>query len=518
MDPARTFARSTLLLAAVGGAAISLSGCKVGPDYQRPTVESPATFRNGPDAPDAASFADLPWWQVFNDEVLQSLVREALTNNYDLRIAISRIEQAKALEAQAVSPLYPQIGYNAGLSQGRNAFVGSPSPNGGDTTSSALATLNVFWEIDLWGRIRRADEAALAQILIAEENRRGIMLSLVTSVARAYFELLDLDLETMIANENVASFQTSLDLFTRRSTGGVDSKLQVFRAQANLSQVASTIPEFQRLAAIKENQICLLLGRNPGPIARGKPFGEQAFPVEIPSGIPSALLERRPDIRAAEQSMVSANALIGVATANYFPQIGLTAFLGKVSPELSAFSSGTSNAWSVAATMAGPIFTGGRTKAEVDQAVAASNEARLRYEQTVRNAFGEVANSLVSREKLIEAEQQLKQQVSSLSSAVSMSRDRFDVGKASYFEILDAQQQLFPAQISLARTKLEQHIAVIQLYGSLGGSWNVATEKWAEAPADGAAPAPAAPAASPTPSPQPQTPRPERTTITRTRA
>ncbi|MGH7131599.1 MAG: efflux transporter outer membrane subunit [Phycisphaerales bacterium] len=469
---------STLGLSAAALTAMHLAGCKVGPDYQRPAVDSPSSFRDGPAEPPAASLADLPWWQVFDDPALQTLVREALVNNYELRIAVTRIEQAAAIEAQTASPLYPQLSYNAALSNGRNAFVGSPSPNGGDTSSSALATLNAFWEIDLWGRIRRADEAALAQILAAEETRRGVMLTLVTAVARAYFELLDLDLEIVIAQENVKSFQQSLDLFSRRSSGGVESKLQVFRAQANLSQVAATIPELQRLIAIKENEINLLLGRNPGPVARGNVFLEQKFPFEIPAGIPSALLERRPDIRVAEQNLVSANAQIGVATAGYYPRIGLTAFMGKVSPELSAFSSGTSNAWSVAASIAGPIFTGGRTKGEVDQAVAAAEEARLRYRQVVTAAFGEVANALVSREKFAGVEVQLREQVTSLEAAVKMSRERYDIGRASYFEILDAQQQLFPAQISLARTKLNEYVTIVQLYASLGGGWNLPTEQW----------------------------------------
>ena len=469
---------SSLTVGAAALVVIHLAGCKVGPDYQRPAIESPANFRDAQTSASNVSFADLPWWEVFDDPALQSLVREALANNFDLRIAISRIEQAAAVEAATVSALYPQVGYNGALSNGRNAFVGTPSPNNGNTQSSALATLNVAWEVDLWGRIRRADEAALARMLEAEETRRGVMLSLVTSVARAYFELLDLDLEIQIANENVKSFSDSLDLFTRRSTGGVDSKLQVFRAQANLSQVASTIPEIQRLIALKENEISLLLGRDPGPIARGKAFLDQKFPVEIPSGIPSSLLERRPDIRAAEQRMIAANAEIGVATANYYPQIGLTAFMGKVSPELSAFSGGASNSWAVAASVAGPIFTAGRTKAEVDRAVAAANEARIQYERVIKSAFGEVASTLVSRQKFADAEVQLDQQVTALEASVRMSKERYDIGRASYFEILDAQQQLFPAQIAFARTKLNQSVSIIQLYSSLGGGWNLPTGQW----------------------------------------
>ncbi len=481
MNARRSIARSAFCGAIVAGLVVALSGCKMGPDYARPPVETPPAFRDGPEQPEPASLADLPWWQVFNDEALQAVIRESLANNYDLRVAVSRIEQARAIEAQTASPLYPQIGYQGGVASGRNSFLGTPSPNGGSTSGSALLTLNAAWEIDLWGRIRRADEAALAQILAAEESRRGVMLTLTTSVAQAYFELLELDLEIDIANRNVASFQQTLDLFTKRSTGGISSRLQVLRAQANLSQVASTIPELERQVAIKENQINLLLGRNPGPVARGRTLADQTMPVEIPTGLPSALLERRPDIRQAEQSMVAANALIGVAKADYFPRIGLTTFFGKVSPELSAFSSGSSNAWGIAGNLAGPVFTGGLLQGQLDQAKAQYEQSRLQYEQAIKNAFSEVANTLVTREKLGGTETELKRQVIALTESVSMARERYDVGRSSYFEILDAQVQLYPAEASLARTHVDQFIAVIQLYRVLGGGWNMEPGAWAEA-------------------------------------
>ena len=468
---------------AVGVVGIAtVAGCKFGPNYERPAVTAPESYRDQPasSAADGASFADLNWWQVYKDPQLQSLVRTALEHNYDAQIAVTRILQAEAIEIQTASPLYPQIGYQGGIATGRNSFLGTPNPNNGTTTGSALLTLSCAWEIDLWGRVQRADEAALAQILAAEENRRAVMLTLVTSVAQAYFELLELDLEVEIARQNVASFQQSLDLFSRRANGGVDSQLQVLRAQANLSQVAATIPELQRLTAIKENQINLLLGTTPGPITRGKPLVEQEMPVEIPVGLPSSLLERRPDIRASEQQLVAANAQIGAAIANFFPQIGLTTFFGKASPSLSSFTSGSTNAWGVGANLSGPIFTAGLTQAQVDQAKAQFQEAKLRYEQIVNASFHEVADTLVTREKLISIEQELQVQVKSLSGAVVISRDRYAVGRASYFEILDAQQQLYPAQTSLARAKADQYIAVIQLYKALGGGWNLPTDDWTD--------------------------------------
>lgn len=468
------------LLTALAGTALvlPLSACKQGNDYTRAAFNSPSQYRGGQPLGEAASVADLPWWEVFNDPALQALIQTSLTNNYDLRIAISRIEQARAVQAQVASALYPQVGYQGGVGAGRNAFIGNPSPNNGDTNGSALLTVNAFWELDLWGRVRRADEAALARILAAEESRRGVMLILVTDVAQAYFELIELDLELEIARSNVASFEQTLDLFTRRSDGGVSTRLEVLRAQASLAQVASTIPELQRLIAVKENQINLLLGQAPSTVARGKALLDQTMPVEIPHGLPSDLLERRPDIRVAEQNLIAANAEIGVAMADYFPRIGLTAFFGKVSPELNNFTSGSTNAYSIAGSLSGPIFTAGRTKAQVEAAKAVFDEAQLQYEKTIVTAFGEVANALVAREQLAGIEVELNKQVAALTESVVMSRQRYDVGRANYFEILDAQQQLFPAETSLARTKVNQYIAIIQLYKALGGGWKMSTQDW----------------------------------------
>lgn len=469
--------------------AAALSGCVQGPDYKHIETPAPSSFRFGPGSNEPSSIADLPWWEVFKDPALQSLIRESLNSNYDLRIAVSRIEQARAIQAATASSLYPQVGYNAGLSHGRNAFVGSPAPNGGDTTSSALLTLNAAWELDIWGRIQRADEAALAEILAAEEVHRAVMLSLVTEVAQTYIELIELDLELQIARSNVASFEKTYDLFNRRSTGGVSTRLQVLRAQADLSQVAATIPEIQRLIGIKENAICVLLGKQPGPIDRagmngspGQPILEQQFPVSIPVGLPSTLVQRRPDILAAEARVAAASARVGVAMAERFPRIGLTAFFGKASPELNDFTSGVSNAWALGVTAAGPIFNGGLTQAQIDLAKAQLDQAVLEYQKAVNNSFSEVSDALVTRERLAEVESELTKQVGALTEAVDMSRQRYDVGKANYFEILDSQKQLYPAETARARAKADQFIAVIQLYKALGGGWNVSEKDWANAP------------------------------------
>jgi len=450
-----------------------LAGCAVGPKYQRPQVDSPADFRNAPGVVATNSLADLPWWDVYKDETLRTLIQAALTNNYDVRIAASRVEQARQLSAQARSQFFPSIGYGGAVSRGRNEFLGSPNSNGGSTGDAALATVNAAWEVDLWGRIRRLNESARAQYLATEEAQRGVMLSLVSDVALAYFELLELDLQLQIALRTAGSFEESLKMFTQRLEGGVASRLDTSRAAGALATTSAQVPEVQRQIALKENQINVLLGRNPGPVGRNVTMLQQVMPPEVPAGLPSALLERRPDILAAEQNLRSANALIGVAVAEFLPKIGLTAFLGKVSPELSAFTAGSANAWSIAASAAGPLFQGGALRAQYRQAKAAWEQARLEYERTALNAFQEVSNALVSREKFAATAVQFDQAVTAYQESVRVSTQRYLAGKASYFEVLEAQQLLFPAENSLARSQLNQLIVVVQLYRALGGGWNL---------------------------------------------
>jgi multidrug efflux system outer membrane protein len=450
-----------------------LSGCATGPDYKRPTVESPAQFRNAPDAASTKSFADLPWWDVYKDETLKALIDTALTNNYDVRIAATRVEQARALSAQARSQYLPSVGYGGGVSRGRNEFLGTPSPNRGDTGDAALATLNAAWEIDLWGRIRRLNESAQARFFATEEARRGVMISLVSELAFAYIELLELDLQLQIAQRTTESFEETLRLFNDRLEGGIASRLDTSRAQGALATTASRVPEVERQIAIKENQINVLLGRNPGPVERSATLLGQTMPPEVPAGLPSDLLERRPDIRVAEQNLRSANAEVGVATADFFPRIGLTALLGKVSPEISDLTSGNANMWSFAANATGPLFQGGALRAQKRQAVARWEQVKLEYEQRVLTAFQEVSDALVSREKYALSRAQFEQAVASYQEAVTISMQRYLSGNASYFEVLEAQQLLFPAEISLARAEANQLLVIIQLYRSLGGGWNL---------------------------------------------
>ena len=312
------------------GASIFPSGCAVGPNYARPAVNTPPAYR-GDTTPANGLSADLNWWQVYDDAMLQSLIREAFTNSYDLRIAVTRVEQARAVVMQARSQFVPNVGYSGTVSRGRNDFLGTAYPENAATTSSVSATLNAFWELDLWGRIRRLNESARAQFLASEEAQRGVRLTLLSDVATAYFQLLELDQELEVACRTTNSFGQSLRIFLQRVEGGTASALESSRAEAALDDAAATVPAIRDRISATENELCILLGRNPGPIARPTTLLAQTMP-DIPAGLPSSLLERRPDVRQAEQLLRSANAQVGESVAEFFPKIGLTAFLGKVSP------------------------------------------------------------------------------------------------------------------------------------------------------------------------------------------
>jgi multidrug efflux system outer membrane protein len=446
------------------------SGCSVGPNYKRPPIASPSVFR-GDTSPTNTSFADLDWWRVYEEPTLQALVREAFTNNYDLRIAITRVEQARALAMQARSQFVPSATYSGTVSRGRNAVLGSPFPNNGTTASTAAATLNAFWEVDLWGRVRRLNEAARARFLASEEARRGVRLSLLSDVASDYFRLLELDKELEIAGRTTNSFNESLRIFSRRVEGGTASALESDRAEAALAGAAATIPAILDEISSVENQLCLLLGRSPGPIRRSNQSLASLLPPAVPAGMPSSLLQRRPDIREAEDVLRAANAQVGESVAEFFPKIGLTALMGKVSPELSAFTGGSANAWALAAEASGPLFQGGRLVGQYRQAKAAYDESVLRYRQSALIALRDVSDSLISREHLEDIRAQRARQVSALGSSVKLSTERYTAGKASYYEVLEAQQQLFPAELDLARTQRDQLLTIVSLYKALGGGW-----------------------------------------------
>src|SRR6185503_568755 len=427
-------------------AALSLAGCAVGPNYKRPVINAPTGFRDATNQVATNTLADLPWWTVFKDPVLQDLVCTALTNSYDLRIILTRVDQARALQAQARSQFLPQINYQGEATRGRNSFLTSPSPNGGKTTDSYLGAFEAAWEIDLWGRVRRMNEAARANFMATQEGRRNVMISLVSGVASAYFELLELDEQLAIAKRTRDSYERSYKLFDDQRVAGLASNLEVSRAKLSLRSVAANIPDIERQIALKENEIDVLLGRNPAPIPRTATLVAQEFPVEIPVGLPSDLLERRPDVRVAEQRVRQANAEIGVAVGDFFPRLGLTTFYGGASTELHNLVKTSANTWSLAASAAGPLFTGGRLTGRYREAKAASEEAKLQYQDTALIAFREVSDALISRRRYEEGRVEQAQAVEAGRQAVELATVRYKEGKASYYEVLEAQQQLFPAE------------------------------------------------------------------------
>lgn len=459
---------------------IFIGGCAVGPSYRRPAVTVPANYRGAEGLPpQQASIADLPWWEVFKDERLHELVKTALANNYDLRIAVTRIEQSRQLAAQARAQYFPFLNYGVTSSDGKNEFLGAVSPDELEQNGAFAAVASAAWEADVWGRIRRENEAARAQYLATEEARRGVLLSLVSDVAQAYFELLELDLQLDIAKQTTDSFSQTLKLFTQRLEGGVATKLDTSRASAAQATAAANIPEIERQIAVKENQISILLGENPSPVARNAKLLDEIVPPDVPAGLPSNLLERRPDVLEAEQQVRSANAQIGVATANYFPRIGLTALFGRASSPLNSLSSGEATVWSIAGSLSGPIFQGGALKAQKRQAVAAWQQTMLEYEFTAQAAFQDVSDALVSRQKYDAVRDQQENAVQSYEESVKVALQRYTAGKASYFEVLDAQLQLFPAQTALATTELNRRTVIVQLYKALGGGWNLSDPAWA---------------------------------------
>jgi multidrug efflux system outer membrane protein len=447
-----------------------LGGCAVGPNYRRPAVNTPENFRFTENQT-TNSLGDLPWWKVFKDPILQGLIGTAITNNYDLKQAVARVEQARNQAVAANSAFFPQVGYGGDIGRGRNALFNSPAALNGSTESSAQLNVNAAWEIDLWGRIRRSSEAARAQYLATDEARRGVMITLVSDVASAYFQLLQLDQELEIQRAATNAYAGSYRIFNDRLFNGVASKLETDRAAAALANAAAAIPQLEIQIGTTENQLNVLLGRSPGPVVRNSLTNQPQLAPEIPAGLPSELLRRRPDVLQSEQSLIAANANIGVSVANFFPQIGLTTFFGKASPELSAFSAGSASMWNVGGTMAGPVFQGGQLRAQYRASKAKFDEARAAYQQSVLTAFQEVSDSLVTRQKLAEEYVYDGQAVVALAESVDLATQRYLNGKSSYYEVLQAQQELYPTQRAQVQTQVGELLAVVQLYKALGGGW-----------------------------------------------
>jgi multidrug efflux system outer membrane protein len=466
-------------------AAIFLSGCFRGPAYQRPVVQAPPTFR-GQAAADSISLADQAWWNIYSDPLLEALIKEALKNNYNLRTAIARTQEAHAYAGVVRSAYYPSVDYHFGVQRDLGTYRFVPALNlpatGASTQNLYVGGLTTAWEIDLWGRIRNATAAANATYLGTEEARRGIMLSLVSDVAAAYLELVELDRRLYLAHQSRDAFQATYKLFSERFGAGIASKLQVTRAESALADAEGTIVDIERQIAEREDQICVLVGRNPGPIQRSPPELELHSPPAVPAGVPSQLLERRPDIRQAEEDLRAALANIGVVNANFFPRIGLTTLFGKVSTDLSSLTTGSSDLWSLAASASGPIFMGGLLTKERRAAKAVFDQARFQYSQVVLRAFQEVSDALIASQKLGALEEQQKRQVTSLTESVAIANRRYLGGLASYYEVLEAQQLLYPAEFSLSQTSRDRKLVVVQLYKALGGSWSLANSQFTNGP------------------------------------
>jgi outer membrane protein, multidrug efflux system len=468
-----------------------LSSCAVGPNYKRPNVAAPPAFRGGPDVAQQTSFADLPWWEIFHDETLTGLIKESLANNYDLSVAVARVEQADQVAAQARSQYFPTLGYSTYLTLGHNQFIYNPINPPTGAQGFLLAIARASWEPDLWGRIRRSNESARAQLLASEEARRGVMLTLVSSVSQSYFELIGLRMQLDIAKQSTQSFTTTLALVTQRVREGLGNELQASRATTELASASAGIPEIERQIALKENQICVLLGRNPGPIET-KTNSLDALSPEVPAGLPSTLLERRPDVLAAEQAMRSANAQIGVAQAAYFPSIGLSTFFGKLSSPLENITSSNTNAWSLGMSLSGPIFTAGALKAQKGQAVAAWEQTRAQYLQTALSAFRDVSDALITREKLDAIHTEQTKMLQSSERALRLMTQRFTNGNVSNLEVLETQQQLYSSQLAFSQTEVNRRLIVVQLYRALGGGWKLTDAQWisANTASDATTPAP----------------------------
>lgn len=448
-----------------------VGGCAVGPNYHKPDVPIPSAYRDLSDNPQAqaqaASFADLPWWQVFQDPQLQDLIRTALKQNYDLRIATERINASRAQLAITRSSLFPQV-------QGDGNFVGGKQQLLPFKSNILELTADVSFQLDLFGQLRRATEAARAQLLATEYGQRTVTLTLVSDVASAYFSLLQLDLELQITKDTVETQEGSVKLTSLRLDHGVATKLDVLQAQQVLDTANAQIPDLERQIGQEEDAINILLGNYPGTVPRGLKLPDQFIPPEVPPGLASSLLARRPDIRQAEQVLIAANAQIGVAKAAFFPQISLTGAGGGAFGRSGAFSSlmgSQTGIWSYGASVIQPIFTGGALRGNLHLAESQHQTDLLAYKEAIQHAFGDVSDALIGYQKLREVRVQQQQLVADLAESVRLSIMRYRGGTTTYLEVLDGQRSLFTAELTLAQARGNEYQSLVQLYRALGGGW-----------------------------------------------
>ena len=448
--------------------ALLASGCMIGPDYVRPAVDTPPAWRISEQ--DAKDLADTAWWEQFNDPVLNDLVVRALAENKDLLIASARIEEYAGRYGVSRADLFPQFALGYDVYKQKNTVPGTGRK---DIYNSYDTLLSASWEIDLWGRIRRQNEAARADLLASEEARRGVVLSLVASVATGYINLRDLDRQLEISIETARTREASYKVFQDRYAGGVISLLELNQNKSQYEEALANIPAVEKSIAQQENALSILLGRNPEAIARGRTIDDLAMPP-VPAGLPSSLLERRPDIRQSEQNLIAANAQIGAARAAYFPSISLTGFAGVASTSLSNLFESSSKIWQYGATLGLPIFTAGRIAGQVQVAEAQQQQALFVYQKTIQNAFREVNDSLVDQDRTRLQLNTQRQQVESLRQYADTARLRYDNGYTSYIEVLDAERSLFSAQLQYTKTQQGLLQSMVNLYKAVGGGWSVA--------------------------------------------
>src|ERR1043166_1135533 len=461
-------------LIAIAVLSTALAGCTVGPKYHRPAVAAPSAFRGEVTPPSQASLADAKWFEVFKDEQLQRLIRTALEHNYDVREAAARVEAARASLGITRADQFPNVAGGANVTTQRSARNGSfalPVGFNQERTFGTVSASLLSYEVDIWGRLRRATEAARADLLSTEEAHKAVITTLVSDVSTAYFNLLELDLELEIAKRTLATRQDSLRIIQTRESRGLATRLDVRQAEQLVQVAGEAIPGLEQRIEQTENQISLLVGGNPVPVTRNGGLTEQELPPAVPAGLPSSLLERRPDITAAEQNLIAANATIGVAKAAYFPQISLTGLLGFQSNQLSSLFTGPNKVWQFTPQVAQPVFMAGRLKSNVRLAEAQQKIALVQYERTIQTAFREVSDSLVQYQKVREIRGDQETLLATLQDRSRLSYRRYQGGVDTLLSALDADRDLFDGELRLAQIRRDELFSVVQLYRALGGGW-----------------------------------------------
>lgn len=455
---------------------LALAGCMLGPDYKRPAIDVPKAFRFEEKA--VNDLANTAWWEQFQDPVLDDLIKTALAENKDVRIAAARIDEFLGRYGTTRSQLFPQVSADANAQRQRSTQIGPVpiTPGVSPITNSYQATLSAGWEIDVFGKLRRLTEAARADLLASEEGRRATILTLVSSVAVSYINLRDLDRQLEIAKTTMTSRAQSVQVFEQRFAGGAVSQMELAQNQSEYESSAATVPQIEIQVAQQENALSVLLGRNPGPVLRGRGIAQLALPA-VPAGLPSELLERRPDLRQAEQNLIAANARIGAARALYFPTISLTGLFGAVSTQFSNLFTGPARTWAYVADASVPIFTAGGIEGQVRQAEAQQQQALFQYQKAIQTAFQETEDALISLRKSREQLAAQGRQVEALRTYSRLARLRYDNGYTSYIEVLDAERSLFNAQLSYTQTQGTVFASLVNLYKAIGGGWVIEAER-----------------------------------------